>query len=57
MGPLIFVLFDRSIGSGNRSRENWTEETEISTCTSSEQMRRRESDSDSSSSSHPMTRR
>src|SRR5216683_774599 len=46
-------LLDRSIGSGNGSRENWTEVRERSTCTRLEQMRRRDRLRNSAESSQP----
>src|SRR6266852_1868154 len=44
---------DRSIGSGNGSRENWTQVRERSTCTRLEQMRRNERVRNSAESSQP----
>src|SRR2546422_1924314 len=45
--------FDRSIGSGNGSRENWTQVRERSICTRLEQMQRRERLRNSAESSQP----
>src|SRR6266436_7463469 len=50
-GPALRL--DRSIVSGNGSRENWTQARERSTCTKLEQMRRRERVRNSAESSQP----
>src|SRR2546428_2130586 len=46
-------LQDRSIGSGNGSRENWTQVRESSICTRLEQMQRRERLRNAAESSQP----
>src|SRR5438034_7848243 len=48
-----WALLDRSIGSEKRSRENWKQATETSTCTRLEQRRRRERVRKSAESSQP----
>src|SRR5216683_1251296 len=47
------LRLDRSIGSGNGSRENWTQVRESPTCTRLEQMRRSERVRNSAESSQP----